>query len=73
MAGETAKASFEDLIKTQKYIGSTEIIKKMRIENVYNAAKADAWKWMLQKSKYAKELTESIETHDRDIDKEMRK
>lgn len=72
MAGETAKASFEDLIKTQKYIKSNDLIKKMRIENVYNAAKADAWKWMRTKSKYAKELNESIETQHRDLDKEMK-
>ena len=71
-AGQIAKASMEDMIKTQVYKNSNDIIKENRLVSLHRQAQARAWAWMLTESKYKDDMNEIIRTVAKDRLEEMR-
>ena len=72
-AGQTAKASLEDLIKTSLYKKSNDVVQQMRIEQIYSQAKARAWNYMLTESKYGETLKDVVTQVNMEKLKELRK
>jgi hypothetical protein len=59
-AGKIAKANIEKVMKTPDYKKSNDLIKELRIQGAYSAAKKEAWGWMYYKSKYRDEMQKVI-------------
>ena len=71
LAGKTAKADLEKEIKKDKYDKSNDLVKEMRIKSVYNAAKAKAWKFILNKSRHSEGLKDVLRKMNRQRKQEL--
>jgi hypothetical protein len=55
-AGQLAKAKIKKVIDSSTYKDSNDLLKVLRIQGVYSAAKKEAWVWMLNESKHKDEM-----------------
>ena len=70
-AGQIAQASLMNLVKSDAYKNSNDLMKEMRLRSMFDSAKSQAWAWMYHESKWKDSMQDLISNVQKDKLKEL--